>query len=158
MNIDKIVSIAGKPGIFEIKSQTKGGVIVESLQDKKRFPVNSLTSISALSDIAIYTLEEEVPLKKVLLNMYQKENGASALNHASDAKLLKEYFSEVLPNYDAERVYTSNIKKVVQWYNILVASGFDFTGLEETETTEEIKTEADKEIEEVKKPAKKTKK
>ncbi len=133
MNIDKIVSIAGKPGIFEIKSQTKGGIIVESLQDKKRFPVNSLQSISALSDIAIYTHEEEVPLRDVLLNMYKKENGAVAIEHTSDAKKLKEYFAEVLPNYDEERVYTSNIKKVVQWYNILVSAGFDFTSLEEKE-------------------------
>jgi hypothetical protein len=136
MNIDKIVSIAGKPGIFEIKSQTKGGIIVESLQDKKRFPVNSLQSISALSDIAIYTYEEEIPLREVLLNMYKKENGAAALDHTSDAKKLKEYFAEVLPNYDEERVYTSNIKKVVQWYNILVSAGFDFTSLEEKEEEE----------------------
>lgn len=136
MNIDKIVSIAGKPGIFEIKSQTKGGIIVESLQDKKRFPVNSLQSISALSDIAIYTYEEEIPLREVLHNMFKKENGAAALDHTSDAKKLKEYFAEVLPNYDEERVYTSNIKKVVQWYNILVSAGFDFTTLEEKEEEE----------------------
>lgn len=136
MNIDKIVSIAGKPGIFEIKSQTKGGIIVESLQDKKRFPVNSLQSISALSDIAIYTYEEEIPLREVLHNMFKKENGAAALDHTSDGKKLKEYFAEVLPNYDEERVYTSNIKKVVQWYNILVSAGFDFTTLEEKEEEE----------------------
>ncbi len=136
MNIDKIVSIAGKPGIFEIKSQTKGGIIVESLQDKKRFPVNSLQSISALSDIAIYTHEEEIPLREVLHSMFKKENGAAALDHTSDAKKLKEYFAEVLPNYDEERVYTSNIKKVVQWYNILVSAGFDFTTLEEKEEDE----------------------
>jgi len=136
MNIDKIVSIAGKPGIFEIKSQTKGGIIVESLQDKKRFPVNSLQSISALSDIAIYTYEEEIPLREVLHNMFKKENGTAALDHTSDSKKLKEYFAEVLPNYDEERVYTSNIKKVVQWYNILVSAGFDFTTLEEKEEEE----------------------
>lgn len=136
MNIDKIVSIAGKPGIFEIKSQTKGGIIVESLQDKKRFPVNSLQSISALSDIAIYTYEEEVPLKDVLLNIYLKENGAATVDHKSDATSLKKYFSEVLPNYDEERVYISNIKKIVLWYNILVAAEFDFSSLEKKEEDE----------------------
>ena len=71
-----------------------------------------------------------------LLNMHKKENGAIAIEHTSEAKKLKEYFAAVLPNYDEERVYTSNIKKVVQWYNILVVAGFDFTTLEEKEEEE----------------------
>jgi len=140
MKIEKIIAIGGKPGLFEIKSQTKGGVIVESLQDQKRFPVNSVHNISALSDIAIYTYEEEIPLKEVLFNIYKKENGAKSIDHKSKKEVLLAYFSEVLPNYDDERVYPSNIKKVLQWYNTLVDAKFDFEGLEEAEDKEDDET------------------
>ena len=131
MKIEKIIAISGKPGLYEIKSQTKGGVIVESLLDKKRFPVNSLHNLSTLSDIAIYTLEEEKPLKDVFAAIYKKEEGKKAIDHKSSKQELLNYFSEVLPNYDDERVYASNIKKVIQWYNTLIDAKFDFTSLEE---------------------------
>ncbi len=133
MNIDKIVSILGKPGLYQIISQSKNAVIVESLSDKKRFPVNAVQNISALSDIAIYTYDEEVPLKEVLFNIYKKEEGKKAIDPKSKPDQLKSYFSEVLPNYDEERVYTSNIKKVILWYNLLIEAGFDFKTLEEKE-------------------------
>ncbi len=136
MTLDKIVAISGKPGLFEIKSQTKGGVIVESLEDKKRFPVNSVQNISSLSDIAIYTYETEIPLKEVFTSMHQNTEGKEALSHKSNANDLKNYFLEVLPNYDEERVYVSNIKKIVQWFNILVANNFDFSTLIEEEKEE----------------------
>ncbi len=131
MKIDKIVSISGKPGLYEIVSQSKNSVIVESLQDKKRLPVHSLHSISALSDIAIYTFEEEVPLKEVFLNIFNKEEGKKAIDPKSEKKELLNYFEEVLPNFDDERVYASNIKKILQWYNALIDSDFDFSSLEE---------------------------
>lgn len=137
MKIDKIIAISSKPGLYEIKSQTKGGIIVESLQDKKRFPVNSVHNISALSDIAIYTYEEEVPLKNVFFNIFKKEEGNKAIDHKSKKEELLNYFSEVLPDYDEERVYPSNIKKVLQWYNALVDAKFDFASLEEEEDAEE---------------------
>ncbi len=130
MKIEKIIAITGKPGLYEIKSQTKGGVIVESLLDNKRFPVNSIHNISALSDIAIYTHEEEIPLKNVLFNIFKKENGAKSIDHRSKKEELLSYFSEVLPNYDDERVYPSNIKKVLQWYNALVDAKFNFEDLD----------------------------
>ena len=133
MNIEKIVAIAGKPGLYQIISQSKNGVIVESLQDNKRFSVNAIHSISSLSDIAIYTYEEEVPLKEVFLNINKKENGTEAINHKSDKQELLDYFREVLPNYDEERVYASNLKKIAQWYNILIASKFDFSSIKEKE-------------------------
>ncbi len=139
MKIDKIIAISSKPGLYEIKSQTKGGVIVESLQDKKRFPVNSVHNISTLSDIAIYTYEEEVPLKDVFFNIFKKEEGKKAIDPKSKKEELLNYFSEVLPDYDEERVYPSNIKKVLQWYNALVDAKFDFTSLEEKEEAEEEK-------------------
>lgn len=131
MKIEKIIAISGKPGLYEIKSQTKGGVIVESLLDKKRFPVNSLHNLSTLSDIAIYTLEEEKPLKDVFVDIYKKEEGKKAIDHKSSKQELLDYFNEVLPDYDDERVYASNIKKVIQWYNTLIDAKFDFTSLEE---------------------------
>ncbi len=137
MSLEKIIAISGKPGLYEIISKTKSGVIVESLSDKKRFPVNSLHQISTLNDIAIYTLEEEIPLKQVFLNINAKEEGKAALDPKSGKQELLDYFGEVLPNYDDERVYPSNIKKVLSWYNALVASEFDFDGLrEEKEATE----------------------
>jgi len=133
MKIEKIIAISGKPGLYEIKSQTKGRIIAESLIDKKRLPINALHNISALSDIAIYTLEEEVPLREVFLNIYKKEDGKKALDHKSKKEDLIAYFSEVLPDYDDERVYASNIKKIIQWYNSLADSEFDFLSLEEKE-------------------------
>lgn len=133
MKIDKIIAIAGKPGLYEIKSKTKGGVIVESLLDHKKFPVNTVHNISTLSDIAIYTYEEEIPLKDVFFNIYTKENGDKTIDPKASKQNLLDYFSEVLPNYDEERVYASNIKKVLQWYNTLVDAKFDFSTLKEEE-------------------------
>lgn len=133
MNLEKILSISGKPGLFKIISQGKKNLIVESLVDKKRFPISTLNSVSALGDIAIYTYDEEVPLKEVLKNIFTKENGEKALDPNTDKKLLPDYFREVLPEYDEERVYASNFKKIIQWYNILIASGFDFSAPDEVE-------------------------
>ncbi len=142
MNIDKVVSISGKPGLHQVISQGKNTIIVESLQDKKRFPVSSLQSLSALSDIAIYTYDEEIPLKDVFLNIHKKENGDKAIDPKSDKVKLLAYFSEILPEYDEERVYPSNIKKIILWYNTLVDAKFDFTSLEEEiEDNGEEKTE-----------------
>jgi hypothetical protein len=133
MNIDKIVSILGKPGLYQIISQSKNAVIVESLADKKRFPVNAVHNISALSDIAIYTYDEEVPLKEVFFNIYKKQDGKKAIDSSSNKDQLKDFFSEILPDYDEERVYASNIKKIILWYNLLVDAGFDFKTLEKSE-------------------------
>jgi uncharacterized protein DUF6852/uncharacterized protein DUF5606 len=141
MKIEKIIAISGKPGLYEIKSQTKGRIIVESLLDKKRLPINALHNISALSDISIYTFEEEVPLRDVFMNIYKKEAGEKTIDHKSNKEELLQYFSEVLPNYDDERVYASNIKKVIQWYNSLIDAGFDFSSLEEIEEKEEEEEE-----------------
>ncbi len=127
MNLEKILSISGKPGLYKIISQSKKSIIVESLVDKKRFSVNTLNSVSSLGDIAIYTYDEEVPLKEVLQSIFTQENGGEALDPNTDKKQLLNYFREVLPEYDEERVYASNFKKIVKWYNILIVSGFDFS-------------------------------
>lgn len=137
MTIDKIVAISGKPGLFEILSQTKGGIIVRSLVDNKRFPVNAVQNVSVLNDIAIYTYEEEVPLREVFKNIAEKENGKETINHKESNDVLLSFFGKVLPNFDDERVYASNVKKIIQWYNILVASRFDFATLTEEEVSQE---------------------
>ena len=130
MTLDKIVAISGKPGLYELISAGKKNVIVHSLSDGKRFPVLAINNISALDSIAIFTLTEEIPLSTVLYTIYKKESGKKAISHKENAKVLTDYFSEILPDYDTDRVYTSNIKKIIQWYSILVDSKFDFTTLE----------------------------
>ena len=133
MEFNKIISVAGKPGLFHAISQTKTGFIVESLVDKKRFPIPSTNNVSLLENIAIYTYEEEVPLLTVFKTIYEKNEGKETISHKESGQKLTAYFSEILPEYDEERVYTSNIKKVIQWYNLLVKSGLDFSIIETTE-------------------------
>ena len=131
MSLEKIVAVTGKPGLFEIISQSKGGLIVESLIDKKRLPINAMHNVSVLNDIAIYTYEEEVPLRKVLKTIAEKHENKEAISHKESKANLTSFFSEVLPDYDEERVYTSNIKKVVQWYNLLAKAEFDFSSIKD---------------------------
>ena len=137
MSLEKIVAIGGKSGLFEIISQSKGGLIVESLVDKKRIPVNAIHNVSVLNDIAIYTYEEEVPLRNIFKTIAEKYDSKEALSHKESSANLTSFFSEVLPDFDEERVYASNIKKVVQWYNILANTGFDFSSIKEDEEVEE---------------------
>ena len=120
MSLEKVLSIAGKPGLYKLIAQTRGGFVAESLIDKKRLSVNVQQNVSVLSEIAIYTLTEEVPLRSVFQKIKEKENGAQTSVKAKDSKdKLEEYFFEVLPDYDEDRVYVSDIKKVIQWYNLL---------------------------------------
>ena len=137
MEFNKIISVAGKPGLFHAISQTKTGFIVESLVDKKRFPIPSTNNVSLLENIAIYTYEEEVPLLTVFKTIYEKNEGKETISHKESGQKLTAYFSEILPEYDEERVCTSNIKKVIQWYNLLVKSGLDFSIIETTEENSE---------------------
>jgi len=138
MDLKDIVAINGKPGLYEIKAQSKGGIIVESLVDGKRINITVTHNISALNEIAIYTYEEEVPLRTILKTIGEKENGNESINPKESGKVLTSYFREILPNFDEERVYNSNIKKVLQWYNLLASKNFDFASIvEEKEETEE---------------------
>ena len=129
MTLDKILSISGKPGLYKLLTQTRSGFVGESLLDGKRLSVGIRNNVSVLSEIAIYTLEEEIPLREVFQKIKEKENGGNtSVNHKDDKLKLEEYFFEVLPNYDEDRVYPSDIKKIVQWYNILVDKGItDFS-------------------------------
>ena len=112
--------MAGKPGLFKLIAQNKGGVVVESLLDGKRTSIPATANVSSLGDIAIYTYEEEVPLREVFKAMAAVTAGKEALSHKSSKNELEDFFGEVLPKFDQERVYASDIKKVVQWFNILV--------------------------------------
>ncbi|MDO4164536.1 MAG: DUF5606 domain-containing protein [Bacteroides sp.] len=120
-----ILSISGKPGLYKLISQGKNMLIVESLIEKKRMPAYGNEKIISLGDIAMYTDEEDVPLKDVLASMKQKENGAPvSLNlKKATSEELRDYLAEVLPTFDRDRVHPSDIKKLISWYNLLVASG-----------------------------------
>lgn len=137
MNFDKILSIAGRPGLWEIKAQTRNGVVAQSLLDGKKLPVNIQNNISILAEIAIYTYTEEVPLREVFQKIADKNNFEQTISHKSSKNELEEFFQEILPEYDEDRVYTSDIKKIIQWYNLLIEKGVkDFTKQEAEEVTE----------------------
>jgi len=109
--------------------------LAESLIDGKKISVNARQNVSLLSEIAIYTLTEELPLREVFSKISEKENGGEAISHKSTRDELEEYFFEVLPDYDEDRVYPSDIKKVLQWYNLLTKKGItDFSDLSSEET------------------------
>ena len=120
MDLKDIFAISGKPGLFKFVSEGRNSVmIVENLEDKKRTTAFSTSKISSLEDIAVFTDEEDKPLKDVFKAIYEKENGAASIDHKSSGKVLEEYFLEIIPAYDQNRVYASDIKKVILWYNIL---------------------------------------
>ena len=120
MGLESVLAIAQKPGLFKLVTQTRGGFIAESLLDGKRISVNLNSNVSLLSEIAIYTLSKEVPLKDVFNKIKTKENSAkTSVSHKDSKDTLEEYFFEILPDYDEDRVYPSDIKKIVKWYNIL---------------------------------------
>ena len=135
-----ILSISGKPGLFKLVSHGKNMLIVESLTDKKRVPAYAKDTVISLGDIAIYTNEAEVPLHEVLTSVKNKENGAKVSINTSTAKPeeLRTYFAEILPSFDRDRVYPSDIKKLLSWYNILIGAGItDFTPEEPAEEAKE---------------------
>lgn len=124
-----ILSISGKPGLFKLVSHGKNMLIVESLADKKRVPAYAKDKVISLGDIAIYTDEAEVPLHEVLTSVKNKENGQQAsIPTSAKPDDCSAYFAEILPNFDRERVYPSDIKKLISWYNILIGAGItEFT-------------------------------
>ena len=138
MSLEKIISVAGKPGLFQILTQTRAGVLAQSLIDGKKITVSARENVNLLSEIAIYTLTEEMPLGQVFQKIFDQLSGAAALSHKSAKDELEAFFFEVLPEYDEDRVYASDIKKVVQWYNLLVEKGLtDFSTAQPEEETQE---------------------
>lgn len=128
MSLEKVLSISGRPGLYRLKSQTRNGFLAESISDGKRLNISSSHNVSLLSEIAVYTLREEIPLRVVFQKIAEKENGKETISHKSKRVELEEFFFNVLPDYDEDRVYPSDIKKIVQWYNLLVKNGItDFS-------------------------------
>lgn len=134
-----ILAIAGKPGLYKLISQGKNMLVVEALQTGKRTPAYNHEKIISLGDIAMFTDSNEVPLNEVFQSIQKLENGAKAsVSTKDDDATLREYLAKVLPDFDRERVYTSDIKKLISWYNILIENGYtDFTEVEEEQPTEE---------------------
>ena len=136
-----ILSISGKPGLYKLISQGKNMLILETLDaTKKRIPAYSHDKVISLGDIAMYTDAEEVALGEVLEAVKTKENGAvTSIDYKkASADELHAFMAEVLPSYDRDRVHTSDIKKLIQWYNILVSNGVtEFVAAEEEKATEE---------------------
>ncbi len=151
MDLSKILSISGKSGLFKMIAQTKNGLIVESLIEKKRMPAFSHDKISSLDEISVFTNGEDLPLNKVFKLIYEKQSGGPAVDYKSDDKTLKKFFKDLVPDYDETRVYTSHIKKILKWYNILQKENLlDFT--EEEKEKDEDKGD-DKEVKESESPA-----
>lgn len=156
MELDKVLSISGKPGLYELKAQTRGGFVAESMIDGKKISVNIRHNVSLLSEIAVYTYTEEVPLREIFQKIYEKENGGEAIGHKESKEKLENYFAEVLPDYDVDRVYISDIKKILQWYNLLVNKGVTSFQKEEPKGSETGASEnAEPDKEESKKASKK---
>ncbi|SRR5690554_3652092 len=124
MSIEKVLAISGKPGLYELKIQTRSGFVAESLIDGKKLSVGLRSNVSLLSEISIYTDVSEVKLFEVFARIAKKESNGAAISHKADNDELLAYFSEVIPDFDRDRVYISDIKKVMSWYNILQKAGY----------------------------------
>ena len=136
-----ILTVTGKPGLYKLISSGRNMLIVEAIDaTKKRMPIHATDKIVSLGDIAMFTDDEEVPLWQVLENVKGQCNGAAcSIDHkkASNEELA-DFFAQVLPNYDRDRVYMSHVRKLIQWYNILIENGItEFVPEEENETEEE---------------------
>ncbi len=123
MNLEKILSIAGKPGLYQLVAKSRNGIIVESLLNGRRIPVSQAQNISTLSKMAIFIVNGEKPLHEVFALIREREGGPAPVKHKDNDARLKAYFGEVLPDYDVDRVYASDIRKVIQWYNLLEEKG-----------------------------------
>ncbi len=137
MSFQKILAISGKPGLYELKVQTRSGFVAEALLDGKKITVGLRSNVSLLSEIAVYTYNEEVKLIEIFKTIAAKENGEPTISHKESDDKLKSYFREILPEFDEDRVYTSDIKKIFNWYNILQPKGYVSVEALNTEVKEE---------------------
>jgi hypothetical protein len=159
MNVEKILAIAGKPGLFELKLQTRSGFLAESLLDGKKITVGLSSNVSLLSEISMYTYTEEKPLVEIMRAIAIKEDeGPTSVSHKEDNTKLIAYFQEILPDYDADRVYASDIKKLLNWYNILQAKGMVSKEEPKVESADAIKEQVVDEVKVKKEATPKTKK
>ncbi|UKB78972.1 DUF5606 domain-containing protein [Chryseobacterium sp. MEBOG07] len=124
MLLEKIISISGKPGLFKLVSQLRNGFIIEDVTNKKKVSIGNSSQVSLLDNIAMFTFEKEVPLFEVFENIAKNNDYKETISHKSSDAELKDFMLVSLPNYDTERVYSSDIKKLAQWYNILHKAGY----------------------------------
>ncbi len=120
MDLKGIISISGKPGLYKVVAQGRNNIIVKSLNDERKFPVFATDKISALEDISIYTYEEDLPLVEVYKKLADLEGYKKSINHKENGNVLREKVVQFLPNYDEERVFDTDLKKLFQWYNLLI--------------------------------------
>lgn len=123
MQLEKIISISGKPGLYQLVSQLRNGFIVEDVTTKKKISIANTSQVSLLDNIAMFTTETEVPLFEVFKNIAEKYDYKQAIAHKSSDDQLRNFMEEVLPSYDKDRVYISDIRKLIQWYNLLQSAG-----------------------------------
>jgi|SRR5208337_3023149 len=152
MILKDILAISGSNGLFRFISKARNGIIVEGLADKKRINSPASARISALEDIAIYTHDKEVPLKEILQTIFTKENGGPSIDPKSDNNLLKKYFEEILPDYDRDRVYMSDIRKIFIWYGILQSLQMIDTIKEEETNEPSTDADANEKVDQVNEP------
>jgi hypothetical protein len=151
MALEKIISVSGKSGLYELKLQTKSSFLVKDLETGKGMSLSAQNNVIMLSNVAIFTDQEDKPLQEILVAIYKKENGGASINFKAEAADLFEYFAELVPNFDKKRVYHSDLKKIFKWYAILHKADL-LTSLVESNKEEEIAIE---EITEPEKPEKK---
>lgn len=158
MQLEKIISISGKPGLYKLVSQLKNGFIIEDVLTKKKGSISNSSQVSLLDNIAMFTFDQEVPLFDVFENIAKNESYKETISHKSTEAELRTFMEKALPNYDTERVYFSDIKKLAQWYNMLNKAGYitpeSFVKAEATE--EETPEKEEKTEKPEKKEAKKT--
>ncbi|MCK4853082.1 MAG: DUF5606 domain-containing protein [Bacteroidales bacterium] len=140
-----LMAISGHGGLFKFISQARNGIIVESLETGKRMNAFTTMKVSALKDIAVYTEDKEIPLEEVLVSLHKYENGGEAISPKSDTDDMKDYFSAVLPEYDRDRVYVSDIKKILTWYNLLLK--YDLLKFDATKPAQEKPAQGEKKAE-----------
>jgi len=119
IDLTGFISITGQPGLYKIVAQSKNGIIVEGLYDKKRVNVYASTKVSTLTDISMFTTGDDKPINEIITAIFDKEKGGPTVDNKSDDKTVETYFAQVLPDYDKERVYVSNMRKLFSWYNAL---------------------------------------
>lgn len=149
MDLSKIISLAGKPGLYRIVAQGRQALIAESLEDGKRMPVHASVRVSSLDDISMFTKGEDVPLSKVLAKLFEVEKGQDSLDPKSDVEVLFAKLGEALPDHDRERIYPSDVRKLFTWYRLLLKSG----DLKEKKKEEKAETKGEKTAEKATKAA-----
>jgi hypothetical protein len=142
MELKEILAVSGYPGLYKYVAQSTRGVIVESLTDGKRMNVPSNARVSSMTDISVFTESEDRPLADIFTAFYEKTGGQPTVGHKEDAKKIEAAFAAVVPDYDADKVHLSDMKKIVQWYNALLAAGMTEFEQPEEQTAENLESKS----------------